>query len=107
MELASGSRRWIRRGTAVQRIVKRLRSVELRVAVYGRNREDADFVVVREPECLRAAGHLDRIGKKVGVTIRLVEPIGGMLMGGIPCKVGGLYIPSLEADVVFRISWGG
>jgi hypothetical protein len=39
--------------------------------------------------------------------IRLVEPIGSVLVGGIPCRVSGLYISWLEADVVFWISRGG
>jgi hypothetical protein len=80
--------------------------IELRVPIHDRNREDANFIVVREPKVLRAAGYLDRIGKKVGVMIRLVEPIGSVLMGGIPCRISGLYVSWLEADVVFWISWG-
>jgi hypothetical protein len=80
--------------------------IELRVSFYGRNGENTNFIVVRESECLGAAGHIDRIRKKVGVTIRLVEPIGGVLVGGIPCKARRLYISWLEANIVFRISWG-
>jgi hypothetical protein len=82
-------------------------SVELCVPVYGRNREDTNFIVVREPECLCVAGHVNRIRKEVGVMVRLVEPIGSVLMGGIPCGVSRLYISWLEADVVFWISRGG
>jgi hypothetical protein len=67
-----------------------LYGIELWVPVYGRNREDTNFIVVRESECLLAAGHLDRIGKQIGVTIRLIKAIGRVLVGGIPCKVSGL-----------------
>ena len=81
--------------------------IELRIPVYGRNREDANFIVVREPEAFWAAGHLDRIGKKVGVTVRLVKPIGSVLVGGIPGEVSGFYIPRLEANIVFWISRRG
>src|SRR5271155_2255335 len=84
-----------------QSIVKRLCSIELRAPFDRRYREDTNFTVVREPECLWAAGHTDRIRKKVGVTIRLVEPLGSVLMGGIPSKVGGLYISCLQTDIVF------
>jgi hypothetical protein len=81
--------------------------IEFRVPIHGGDREDTNFIVVGEPECLWFAGHLDRIGKEVGVMIRLIEPIGRVLVGGIPCGVSRLYISWLEADVVFWISRGG
>jgi hypothetical protein len=39
--------------------------------------------------------------------IWLVEAIGSVLVGSIPCGVSGLYISWLETDVVFWISRGG
>src|ERR1700730_632287 len=102
-----GAWRWTRRCDAVKRIVKRLCSIEFRVSLCGRNCEDANFIVVRKSKCLWAAGHLDGIGKKVRIMIGLVEPVSSMLMRRVPRKVGGLHISWLEADVIFRISWGG
>ncbi len=108
----SGAYHLRKRSTRLPRLVVLCDSACRRAAVPGlagaffcdRDGENADFVVVRQSERPCAFGHRDRVREEVRVLIRLVEPIGSVMMGCVPGKTGGLNVARLETHVVLGIA---
>jgi hypothetical protein len=74
-----------------QHVIERLCGAQPRRLFRDRNSEDPNLVVVWQRERLRVGGSLDGVGEKIGVLIRLIQPIGSVVMRRIPRYVGGFY----------------
>src|SRR3989442_6390801 len=67
-----------------QCVVYGLSRVHLPTLIRHGDRQNADFVVIRQCQRLGIRRHIEEIGKQVGIGIRLISAVGGMAMRGKP-----------------------
>ena len=65
-------------------------------------REHSDLIVLRKGEGVRVWRKIECVTEQVRVLIGLVQPLGGVMMGGIPSYIGRLYVSFTKADIVVR-----
>jgi hypothetical protein len=93
-------RRWF---GPIQRVKERLSRGNLGAFLGDGDGKHPDLVVVRQRESSLVSGKVDRIGEKVRVLVGFVQPIGGVMVRGIPCQACGLDISGGETKVILWI----